>query len=238
MIFNVMTLFPDFYKQFLETSIIARAIKNNKIIVNLYNIRNYSMLKSKSVDDYVYGGGEGMLMMAEPICRCYSDIVKNKKIKTIYMSPKGKLLNNDIVKQLSNYDELVVLCGHYEGVDERALEIINAEELSIGDYVLTGGEIPSMVLIDTVSRYVPGVLSSEECYINESLYSNLLECPQYTRPVDYMGKVVPEVLLSGDHKKIANWRLEKSIELTKNNRPDLYKKYLENNNGGNHERDY
>lgn len=238
MTFNVMTLFPDLYKQFLETSIIGRAIKNNKIKINLYNIRDYSMLKSKSVDDYVYGGGEGMLMMAEPICRCHADIVKNRNIKTIYMSPKGKLLDNKKVKELSEYEEIVILCGHYEGVDERAIEIINAEEVSIGDYVLTGGEIPSMVLIDSVSRYIPGVLSSEESYKNESLYSGLLESPQYTRPVEYMGKVVPDELISGNHKMIAKWRLDKSIELTKNNRPDLYKKFIDDNNGGNHERDY
>ena len=238
MIFNVMTLFPDFYKPFLETSIIGRALENKFIEINLYNIRDYSTLKSKSVDDYVYGGGDGMLMMAEPICLCHKDIVKNKKIKTIYMSPRGKLLNNDIVKQLSEYEELVVLCGHYEGIDERAIELIDAEEISIGDYVLTGGELPSMILIDAVSRYIPGVLSSEDCYKNESLYNGLIECPQYTRPSIYMDKKVPDVLLSGDHKKISDWRFEQSIELTKKNRPDLYKKFLESNNGGNHERDY
>ena len=228
MIFNIMTLFPELFNEFLNTSIIGRSIKKNIIKINLYNIRDYSLDKNKKVDDYVYGGGNGMLLSVEPIHRCYEDIVKNKNLKTIYMSPKGELLNNQKVKQLSKYEELIILCGHYEGVDERVLNIINPEEISIGDYVLTGGELASMVLIDSISRFVDGVLSNEDSNITESFNNYLLEYPQYTRPFDYQGLKVPDILLSGDHKKIDDWRLEESIKITKNKRPDLYKKYLIN----------
>lgn len=235
MIFNIMTLFNEMFTSFLQTSIIKRAINNDLIKVNLYNIRDYSKLKSKSVDDYVYGGGEGMLMMAEPIYDCYKDIAKDRNIKTLYLSPKGKMLNNELVKQLSTYNELIILCGHYEGVDERALQLINAEEISIGDYVLTGGELPAMILIDAISRFIPNVLSNEESNKNDSFNNGLLECPQWTRPYEFMGLKVPDILLTGNHKKIDEWKFESSIEITKKNRPDLYEKYLLNINGGKNE---
>ena len=222
-----MTLFPKLFDNYLKESLIGKAIKNNILDIDIYNIRDYSKNRAKSVDDYVYGGGSGMLMMAEPIVDCYRDIVKSKKIKTYYMSPRGKLFNQDIAREMSKEEELVLLCGHYEGIDERAIEIIGAEELSIGDFVLTGGELPAMVVIDTVVRYVKGVLSNDESVVDESFSNNLLEYPQYTRPYEYEEHKVPDILLSGDHKKVDDWRLQKSIEITKKNRPDLYKKYLE-----------
>ena len=222
-----MTLFPKLFDNYLRESLIGKAIKNNILDIDIYNIRDYSKNRAKSVDDYVYGGGSGMLMMAEPIVDCYRDIVKDKKIKTYYMSPRGKLFNQDIAREMSKEEELVLLCGHYEGIDERAIEIIGAEELSIGDFVLTGGELPAMVVIDTVVRYVKGVLSNDESVVDESFSNNLLEYPQYTRPYEYEEHKVPDILLSGDHKKVDDWRLQKSIEITKKNRPDLYKKYLE-----------
>ena len=224
---NIMTLFPKLFDNYLKESLIGKAIKNNILDIDIYNIRDYSKNRAKSIDDYVYGGGSGMLMMAEPIVDCYRDIVKDKKIKTYYMSPRGKLFNQDIAREMSKEEELVLLCGHYEGIDERAIEIIGAEELSIGDFVLTGGELPAMVVIDTVVRYVKGVLSNDESVIDESFSNNLLEYPQYTRPYEYEEHKVPDILLSGDHKKVDDWRLQKSIEITKKNRPDLYKKYLE-----------
>lgn len=223
---NIMTLFPDMYTGFLSESIIGRAIKQSLLEVDLYNIRDESKLKSKSVDDYTYGGGNGMLMMAEPIVDTHKKIADGKKIRTIYLSPKGKIFNQKLAKELSKENELILLCGHYEGVDERALEIIEAEEISIGDYILTGGELASMVLVDTIARLIPGVLTNEESTSTESFENDLLEYPQYTRPAVYMGKEVPDVLISGDHKKVEEWRLKKSIEITKKNRPDLYEKYI------------
>lgn len=227
---NIMTLFPELFNDFLTTSIISRAIDKKILEVDLFNIRDYSKFKSRQVDDYVYGGGEGMLMRVEPIYDCYQDIVQNKKIKTIYMSPKGKLLTNDLVKEYSEYSELVILCGHYEGVDERAIELLEAEEVSIGDYVLTGGELPAMVFIDCVSRFVKGVLNNEESNKNDTFSNGLLESPQWTRPNEYMGLKVPDILISGDHKKVSEFKLNESIKLTKNNRPDLYEKWINNKN--------
>ncbi len=230
MIFNVMTLFPESFNDFLSTSIIGRSIKNDIIKVNLYNIRDYSLDKNKRVDDYVYGGGKGMLISVEPIYRCYKDILKDRTIKTIYLTPKGSILNNKRVKELASYNELIILCGHYEGIDERVLDLIEPEEISIGDFVLTGGELASMVLIDSVSRFIDGVLSNSESSEIESFNDDLLEYPQYTRPIEYMGLKVPDVLTSGNHQKIRDWRLQKSIEITKEKRPDLYKKFLTNKN--------
>ena len=234
MIFNIMTLFPNMFNEFKTESIIGRAIEKQQIHINLYNIRDYSDKKSKSVDDYVYGGGQGMLMCCQPIYDCYKDVVKGKKIRTLYTSPKGRVFNQEYSKELSNEDELVILCGHYEGIDQRVLQLINAEEVSIGDYILTGGEIAAMAIVDSVSRLLPNVLSNDNSSIDESFSNNLLEYPQYTRPEIYEGLKVPEVLLSGDHKKVAQWKLEQSIKITKEYRPDLYKKYLDSN-GGNHE---
>lgn len=231
MIFNVMTLFPCMFTEFSKTSIIGRAIENNIININLFNIRDYSDKKSKSVDDYVYGGGQGMLMCCQPIYDCYKDIVKDKNIRTLYTSPKGRKLDQEFAKELSKEEQLVILCGHYEGIDHRAIELINAEEVSIGDFILTGGEIATMIIIDCVSRLLPNVLSNENSTLDESFSNYLLEYPQFTRPEVYEGLKVPEILLSGDHKKVSEWRLNKSIEITKKYRPDLYKKYLDFNGG-------
>ena len=222
-----MTIFPNMFNDFKRESLIGKAIDKNILEVNVYNIRDYTLQRANSVDDEVYGGGNGMLMMAQPIYDCYKKIVEGKSnVKTYYMSPKGKTFNQDMAISMSKLDEIIILCGHYEGVDERALQLINAEEISIGDYVLTGGEIPAMVVIDSLARFVKGVLSNEESTDEESFRNNLLEYPQYTRPYEYEGLKVPDILISGDHKKVSNWKLEQSIEITKKNRPDLYEKYL------------
>ena len=222
-----MTIFPNMFNDFKRESLIGKAIDKNILEINVYNIRDYTLQRANSVDDEVYGGGNGMLMMAQPIYDCYKKIVGGKSnVETYYMSPKGKTFNQDMAISMSKLDEIIILCGHYEGVDERALQLINAEEISIGDYVLTGGEIPAMVVIDSLARFVKGVLSNEESTDEESFRNNLLEYPQYTRPYEYEGLKVPDVLISGDHKKVSNWKLEQSIEITKKNRPDLYEKYL------------
>lgn len=225
-----MTLFPSMFNGFKRESLIGKAIDKKLLEINLYNIRDYTKQRANSVDDEVYGGGNGMLMMAQPIYDCYKKIMEGKSnIKTYYMSPKGKLFNQDLAIEISKESEINILCGHYEGIDERALQLIGAEEISIGDYVLTGGEIPAMVMIDSVARFVKGVLSNDESTNEESFRNNLLEYPQYTRPYEYEGLKVPDILISGDHKKVAKWKLDKSIEVTKERRPDLYKKYLEEN---------
>lgn len=224
---NIMTIFPNMFNDFKRESLIGKAIDKKILEINVYNIRDYTLQRSNSVDDEVYGGGNGMLMMAQPIYDCYKKIVEGKSnVKTYYMSPKGMTFNQEKAISMSKLDEIVILCGHYEGVDERALQLINAEEISIGDYVLTGGEIPAMVVIDSLARFVKGVLSNEESTDEESFRNNLLEYPQYTRPYEYEGLKVPDILISGDHKKVSNWKLEQSIEITKKNRPDLYEKYL------------
>ena len=226
-----MTIFPQMFNDFKRESLIGKAIEKGILEINVFNIRDYSKDSHKSVDDEVYGGGNGMLMMAQPIYDCYKAIVGDKiSVDTYYMSPKGKVFNQDMAIDFSKKDEIVILCGHYEGVDERALKLINAKEISIGDYVLTGGELPAMVIIDSMARFIKGVLSNDESTNIESFRNNLLEYPQYTRPYEYEGLKVPDILLSGDHKKVDEWNLEKSIEITKNNRPDLYEKYLKENN--------
>lgn len=220
--FDVLTLFPDMFSS-LGESVIGRARENKLIEINLINIRDFSKDKHKKVDDTPYGGGAGMVIRPDVVYDAYNSI-KNKDAKVIYMSPKGKVLNQEKVKQLSNQKHLIIICGHYEGIDQRVLDEIVDEEISIGDYVLTGGELPAMVLIDSVSRYVKGVLNDEST--SEESFSNnlLLEYPQYTRPEEFRGKKVPEVLISGHHENIKKWREEKSIEITRNNRPDLLEK--------------
>ena len=218
--FDVLTLFPEMFKS-LDESIIGRAVEKGIIEINLINIRDFSKNKHKKVDDTPYGGGAGMVMMPDVVYDAYSS-VKDDKAKVIYLSPQGKVLNQDKVKELSKENHLILLCGHYEGIDQRVLDEIVDEEISIGDYVLTGGELPAMVLIDSVSRYVQGVLS-EDSTNEESFSSNLLEYPQYTRPEEFRGKKVPEVLISGHHENIRKWREEKSLEVTKKKRPDLLK---------------
>jgi tRNA (guanine37-N1)-methyltransferase len=191
------------------------------------NIRDFSKDKHRKVDDYPYGGGNGMVMMAQPIVDAYVYLTGSleRKPKVIYMSPQGKLLTQTMLEELKSEEHIIILCGHYEGIDERVIEEIVDEEISIGDYVLTGGELPAMVLIDGISRLIPGVLSSEESYSDESLYNGLLEYPQYTRPDDFRGKTVPEVLMSGHHDNINKWRKAQSLERTKLKRPDLYERH-------------
>ena len=230
--FDILTLFPEVIDAVLGSSIIGRATQNGIISVNSHNIRDYTKDKHKKTDDTPYGGGKGMLMSTQPICDCF-DAVKAQldggTTKVIYASPRGRIFNHEVAKELSSYDNIIILCGHYEGVDERVIEDIIDEEISIGDYVLTGGEIPACIMVDAISRLVPGVLSDKECYEKESIASGLLEYPQYTRPRVWNGKEVPEVLLSGHHENIDKWRLQKSLELTKERRPDLYEKYLSEN---------
>ena len=219
--FDVLTLFPEMFS-ILDESIIGRAKKNKQIDINLVNIRDFSEDKHNKVDDTPYGGGAGMVMMPDVVYRAYNSLENKENAKVIYMSPQGKKLNQEKVKELSKENHLIILCGHYEGIDQRVLDKIVDEEISIGDYVLTGGEIPAMVLIDSVSRYVEGVLNKESIK-EESFIENLLEYPQYTRPEVFEGEKVPEVLLSGNHKEIEKWRKEKSLEITKKKRPDLLK---------------
>lgn len=219
--FDVLTLFPEMFEP-LKTSVIGKAVEKKLIDINLINIRDFSEDKHKKVDDTPYGGGAGMVMKPDVVYKAYQS-VKKDKAKVIYMSPQGKTLNQQMVEKLSKESHLIILCGHYEGIDQRVLDKIVDEEISIGDYVLTGGEIPAMALIDSVSRYVGGVLKQDS--IQEESFSNgLLEYPQYTRPEIFEGESVPEILLSGHHEKIERWRKEKSVEITKRKRPDLLKK--------------
>ena len=223
-----MTLFPDLVNTVLGESIIGRAQKSGAITVRAHNIRDYSKDKHRKVDDAPYGGGRGMLMMAPPIYDCYQAILEDagemEKRRVVYLSPRGTVLTQAKAKELSQLDHLVLLCGHYEGVDTRIIEEIVDEEISIGDYVLTGGEIPACILVDAVARLCEGVLADPECYENESHSAGLLEYPQYTRPVEFRGRTVPEVLVSGHHANIEKWRAEKARELTERMRPDLLSK--------------
>ena len=219
--FDVLTLFPEMFSS-LNESMIGRAVKNKKININIVNIRDFSENKHKKVDDTPYGGGAGMVMMPDVVYRAYNSLENKENAKVIYMSPQGKKLDQKKVLELSKENHLIILCGHYEGIDQRVLDKIVDEEISIGDYVLTGGELPAMVLIDSVSRYVEGVLKKDSIK-EESFSENLLEYPQYTRPEVFKGEKVPDVLLSGNHKEIEKWRKEKSLEITKKKRPDLLK---------------
>lgn len=232
MTYYIMTLFPEMIEDGLNTSIIGRAMQNGHLAFETVNIRDYTMNKHKKVDDYPYGGGAGMLMQAQPIYDAYQSILEripdHKKPRTIYLTPQGSVFHQKMAVDFAKEETLVFLCGHYEGVDERVLEEIVTDYVSIGDYVLTGGELPAMVMIDTISRMVPGVLSNEESGETESFADNLLEYPQYSRPEEWMGKKVPDVLLSGHHKNIALWRLQESVIRTQERRPDLFEKYIAN----------
>ena len=223
--FDVMTLFPDMVNGVLSESIIGRAQSGGLIEVSCHNIRDYTLDKHRKTDDTPYGGGVGMVMTCQPIYDCYQSIVKNipetNKKRVIYMSPKGRIFSHDKAKELSQYDNLIFLCGHYEGVDQRVLDLIVDEEISIGDYVVTGGEIPACIVIDAVSRLIDGVLASSECYEGESVASGILEYPQYTKPREFRGVEVPEILLSGDHAKIDRWRLEEAVKITRERRPEM-----------------
>ena len=217
---DVLTLFPEMF-QSLKESILGRALEKNLFELNLINIRDFSLDKHKKVDDYVFGGGDGMLMTPQPLFDAIMS-VKTDKSHVIYMSPKGRVLKQNIVKEFaSNYEHLVIVCGHYEGIDERVIELCIDEQISIGDYVLTGGEIPAMVFVDAVARYIPEVLHSDTSTEDESFSTNLLEHPQYTRPREFMGLSVPEVLLNGNHKEIEKWKQEQKLLETQKYRPDL-----------------
>ena len=217
---DILTLFPEMFDA-LNHSILARAQKNNLLTINVINIRDFSKDNNKRCDDYSYGGGAGMIMTAQPLYDAIQS-VKTENSFTIYLSPKGKLLKQDLVKQISqNYEHIILVCGHYEGIDERIIELCVDEEISIGDYVLTGGELPAMVLIDSIARYIPSVLGNKDTTEEESFSTGLLEYPQYTRPSEFMGLKVPEVLLNGNHKEIDKWRKEQSLNITKKRRPDL-----------------
>ena len=223
--FDIMTLFPDLVRGILSESIIGRAQKSGAIEVYAHNIRDYSKDKHRRVDDTPYGGGKGMLMMAPPIYDCYQAIADSfpdaQARRVVYLSPRGKVFDQKKARELASCDHLILLCGHYEGVDTRIIEEIVDEEISIGDFVLTGGELPACLVVDAVARLVEGVLADPECYEKESLSSGLLEYPQYTRPVEFHGRAVPDVLLSGHHANIEKWRAEQSVELTRRMRPDL-----------------
>jgi len=226
--FHILTLFPEMVEQGLNTSIIGRAVSAGHLSIEAVNIRDYTLDKHKKVDDYPYGGGAGMVMQAQPIYDAHEAVCNRigKKARTIYLDPQGKTFNQEMAKEFALEEDLVFLCGHYEGVDERVLEEIVTDHVSIGDYVLTGGELPAMVMIDAISRMVPGVLTNEDSGVSETFHNHLLEYPQYSRPEEWHGKKVPEVLMSGHHKNIEKWRLEQSVMRTKERRPDLYEKYL------------
>lgn len=221
--FDVMTLFPDVIKTITDSSIIGRAVKSGIIEVHTHDIRTFSLDKHRKVDDTPYGGGMGMLMTVQPIVDCYrsfeKELPKNKRV--IFVSPKGEKFTHKKAVELSKHDSLVFLCGHYEGIDERVYDLIIDEEISIGDFVLTGGELPSAMIIDAVSRLIPGVLSDSVCFEDESIASGLLEYPQYTKPSEIYGLSVPEVLLGGNHSEIVSWRRKKALEATARLRPDL-----------------
>lgn len=243
--FHVLTLFPDMILSGLETSITGRAISAGTISLEAVNIRDYTVNKHKKVDDYPYGGGAGMLMQAQPVYDAWEDVEKKihhrrgvtadesrtgqsdeaKRTRVIYLTPQGTTFHQQMAKEMAKEEDLIFLCGHYEGIDERVLQEIVTDNVSIGDYVLTGGELPAMVMIDAIARMVPGVLSNQESGETESFSNYLLEYPQYSRPEVWREQKVPEVLLSGDHKKIEEWRLEQSLERTRQLRPELYEKW-------------
>ena len=224
--FHILTLFPEMIEQGMHTSIIGRAIAGGYLSINAVNIRDYAFNKHQKVDDYPYGGGAGMLMQAEPVYLSY-EAIKEKigyRPRVVYLTPQGKVFHQERAKELAKERDLVFLCGHYEGIDERVLDEIVTDYVSIGDYVLTGGELPAMVMMDSISRMVPGVLSNQESGETESFAGNLLEYPQYSRPEEWHGQKVPPVLLSGHHANIEAWRREQSVMRTAKRRPDLLKK--------------
>jgi len=221
--FDIITIFPNMFESILNESIIKRAKGGRKITIKVHNLRDYTKDKHRKVDDRPFGGGPGMVMTPQPICDAVSKIKGRRSVKVILMDPRGRSLTQPIVKRLSKCKNLIIICGHYEGIDERVINQVVDESISIGDYVLTGGEIPAMVFIDCVTRLVPGVLGREESLVDESFEQNLLEYPQYTRPANFRGKKVPDVLLSGNHDQIKKWRQKQSVAITKSRRPDLLK---------------
>lgn len=222
---DVLTLFPEMFGPVTGSSILGRAGEKGILNIRTTDIRDFSNDKHNKADDYPFGGGGGMVMMADPIFGALKSVKAEGK-KIIYMSPRGKILDREMISRLASLDELVILCGHYEGVDQRVIDYWDMEEISIGDYVLTGGELPAMVLIDSVARMLPDVLGNENSALDESIYSGLLEHPQYTKPREYCGMEVPEVLLSGNHRLIELWKFRKALLLTKERRPELYKEFV------------
>lgn len=233
MYFHVLTLFPEMIMDGLNTSILGRAMEKGCIRAEAVNIRDYTLDKHQKVDDYTYGGGAGMLMQAQPVYDCVRAVLnrieQEKKSRVIYVTPQGRVFNQQMAKEFAGEDDLIFLCGHYEGIDERVLEEVVTDYVSIGDYVLTGGELPAMVMIDAIARLVPGVLNNDESAMTDSFGNGLLEYPQYSRPRVWRDKEVPPVLLNGNHNLIEQWRLEKSLERTKERRPDLYEKWRAEN---------
>lgn len=230
--FHVLTLFPEMVRDGLNTSILKRAADKNLISINAVQIRDYTLDKHNKVDDYTYGGGAGMLMQAQPVYDCCMAVQKSitdgnrKPARVVFVTPRGFTFNQQMAADFAKEEDLIFLCGHYEGIDERVLEEVVTDYVSIGDYVLTGGELPAMVMIDCISRLVPGVLNNSESAETESFSDGLLEYPQYSRPEEWRGKKVPEVLLSGNHANVDKWRLEQSLEQTKRFRPDMYEAYM------------
>ena len=221
--FDILTIFPEYF-DVLKSGLIGKAIESGKFSVNIVNIRDFSQDKHFKTDDTPYGGGAGMVMTPDPLVRAIEGTDPNHNAKRIYLSPKGRTLNQKVVQELAKEERLMFVCGNYEGIDERVIDLCIDDEISIGDYVLTGGELASLVCLNAVARYIDGVLHSSESTSEESFSTNLLEYPQYTRPAEYRGLKVPEVLLNGNHKEIAKWRYEKALEITKERRPDLLDK--------------
>lgn len=229
MIFDIMTLFPEMVENYFQYSILKRAVSSGIVTVRTTNPRDYTQNKHKKVDDMPYGGGAGMVLMPQPYVDAYESIQKGENSLTILLSPQGEPLTDSLVNELAKYEQLILLCGHYEGYDERIREIIAPKEISVGDFVLTGGELPALCLADAVSRKLEGTLGKLQSAQEDSFSNGLLEYPQYTRPREYRGLKVPEVLLNGNHKEINEYRREQSIQRTKLKRPDLYEKYLQGN---------
>lgn len=223
---DILTLFPDMCNAYLSESIIGRARKAGKVQIECIDIRNYTKDKHRRVDDTPYGGGMGMIMQVEPVFDCFEALCNeiSERPHLIYLTPQGKTLTQQRVKELSKMNNIALLCGHYEGIDERVIEELQPEEISVGDYVLTGGELPALILADSISRMLPGVLSDDECFTEESHFSSLLEYPQYTRPYEWHGRKVPDVLLTGHHANVEKWRREQSLERTLERRPDMLEK--------------
>lgn len=232
--YHVLTLFPEMILQGLHTSIIGRAVQRGVISIEAVNIRDHADNAYGKVDDYPYGGGAGMVMQAEPVFRAYEAVAARlpKKPRVLHMTPQGRVFTQQMAAEFAQEEDLIFLCGHYEGIDERVLEEIVTDHVSIGDYVLTGGELPAMVMVDAISRMVPGVLTNQESGSWESFENDLLEYPQYSRPEEWMGKRVPQVLLSGHHKNIADWRQQQAELRTRERRPDLWQRYVEGQGGG------
>lgn len=226
---DILTLFPEMFGPVTAESILGRAVENGILEIRLTDIREYSLDKHKKADDYPFGGGAGMVMLPDPVFGALDAIGAGGK-RIIYMSPRGRVLDQDLISGLSREKELVILCGHYEGVDQRIIDYWGMEEISVGDYILTGGELPAMILIDAVARIIPEVLGSSDAHNEESIYSGLLEYPQYTKPRQYKGMDVPEVLISGNHRLIHLWQFEQSLELTRERRPDLWKEFVKKEN--------